>query len=53
MILVLNFTKGHNSIKTYVELHFLFSAHLLLMPYIRTKCHENTCYGFNDVEQEK
>ena len=35
------FSKGHNSVKMYVEVWSLLSAYLLIMLYICTKFHEN------------
>ena len=34
-------SKGHNSVKVYVEFRFLFSAHCLMMVCICTKFNEN------------
>ena len=43
--------KGHNSVKMYVELWFLFSAHRLIMVYISTKFHENILHGIKVIER--
>ena len=40
-ISILIITKGHNSVKMYVELQFLFCAHHVMMLYICTKFREN------------
>ena len=46
-------SKGHNSIKIYVELWFLFSAHHLMVVYISTKFHENILEGIKIIERTR
>ena len=45
------FTKGHNSIKTVMELWYLISAYHLMVLYICTKFHENIAKGFRVIER--
>ena len=52
MISILIITMGHNSIKMYTELQFLFSAYCLMMLYICTKFRENILNGFRVMEQK-
>ena len=46
MIFILKLTKGHNSVKLFVELWLLLSAYCLIMLYICTKICENISNGF-------
>ena len=50
-IFIRKISKGHNSIKMYVECRFLFSAHCLIMVYICTKFHENILNGIRVMER--
>ena len=45
------FQKGHNSVKMYMELEFLFFAHRLMMVYICTKFHENILNSIRVMER--
>ena len=49
-ISILIISKGHNSVKMYIELQFLFSAHRLIMIYICTKCRRNILNSFRVME---
>ena len=40
MISILKFTKGHDSVKLYVEFQYLFSAHRVMVLFICIKFHE-------------
>ena len=51
MIFIGKISKGHNSIKMYVELWFSFSAHHLIMVYICTKFHEHFLNGIKVIER--
>ena len=44
-------SKGHNSVKMYMELRFLFSVHCLMMVYISTKFHENILDGIKVIRR--
>ena len=44
------FTKGHNSVKTVMELWYLISAHHLMMLYMCTKF-QNISKGFRVIER--
>ena len=46
-------TKGHNSVKMYVELWFLFSAHGFMMVFISTSFHENILDGNKVIERTR
>ena len=37
-------SKGHNSVKMYVEFRFFFSAHRQMVVFICTKFHQNIIY---------
>ena len=51
MIFRAKISKDNNSVKMYVELRFLFSAHCLVVVYISTKFHENILHGIKVIER--
>ena len=46
-------SKGHNSVKMWMELRFLISAYPLMMVYICTKSHENILDGIKVIERTR
>ena len=46
-------SKGHDSVKEYMEVQFLFSAHCLVTFYSCTKFCENILKGFNVIERTR
>ena len=52
-IFIRKISKGHNSIKNYVECLYLFSAYCLMMVYICTKFQENILNGIRVMEQTR
>ena len=53
MISIIKFTNGHNSVKIYVELRDLFSAHCLVISYICSIFRENISIGFGVIKRTK
>ena len=51
MIFIGKFSKGHNSVKMYMEIQFFFSAYCLMVVYICTKIHENILDGIEVIER--
>ena len=50
MISIVKFSKGHSSLKLYVEFKLFFSAHHLIMLFICNTFHENISKGFRVIE---
>ena len=46
-------SKGHNSVKMLMELHFFLSVHCLMMVYICTKFHEIILDIIKVIEQTR
>ena len=52
-IFIVKISKGHNSVKMYMELPFFLSAYRLIEVYISTKFHENILGGIKVIEQTR
>ena len=52
MVFIRKNSKGHNSVKMYVELQFFFSANCLMVVHICAKFHENILNSIKVIEQD-